>query len=164
MIAERNASGEDHWLFIPALLPGLNVLAASGNVYERARAKARAKQVVIACAHRCGLKHIPQNAGIMALSVFNEHKKNRDPRNIAHGAHKIIDDALQDSSLGALQDDGWGYVAFEENVFISERSLPEGCLIVWADVVTDREAEFHRLAMEVNLLGRLDHAADATFD
>lgn len=98
-------------LFVPGPIPGMNeVLDSKGNSFRGgyngyAKLKKKWGGLVGLLAASQGLK--PIKSGYFTYLCL-ERNKQRDPSNVACGAVKIIEDALQD--VGLLENDGWGQV------------------------------------------------------
>jgi len=99
-------------LWIPGALPGWNeLLDAKGTRFKGTRKtayntlKARAQEGIIYMA-RAQLRPVTR---AHFSYEFHERDRRRDPSNIAGGAIKIIEDALQHA--GILKNDGWKCVA-----------------------------------------------------
>lgn len=108
----------DQILWIPGRLPGLNeLLEAKGSKVREARHRAKNDaQAKIALFARSQLKPVKRAT---FHYEFHEPNRKRDPSNIAAGAIKIIEDALQ--LAGIIDNDGWKAVAGFTVAFVVDR-------------------------------------------
>ena len=108
-------------LWLPLRLPGLNELLNSrANIFGSSKgATCRRRRSQLANEYSKLKKATERDIGILARAMppigrgfwtylFVEPNRRRDPSNVASGAVKLIEDALQKE--GKLENDGWGHV------------------------------------------------------
>ncbi len=125
---------------MPGQTPGMNdILAAKGNAFRGgyngySKLKKQWTDTIGLLAQVQGIK--PIESGYFTYLCL-ERNKQRDPSNVACGAVKIIEDALQE--IGVLKNDGWaqmlGYVPY----LSVDAAAPGVALFVHPDRLLSRE-------------------------
>lgn len=117
-------------LFVPDKLPGLNEIinlrgAGRGFSNPWATEKEKLHGLVKSLAEIQGLK--PFGPSYWTY-LFIEKNKQRDKRNIAGGATKVIDDALVEA--GYIKNDGWSEVLdYRDYFYVATSGSPEEALL-----------------------------------
>ena len=125
-------SSERQVLWIPGRLPGLNELfRAKGvtakrsdwNAYNQLKRDSQQRIVLLA---RSQLKPVKR---ARFEYEFHEPNKRRDPSNVASGAVKLVEDALQ--LAGIISNDGWKTIAGFSVSFVHDKEAQGVMVRIW---------------------------------